>query len=111
MNQFTYNKAIAGAAQPVQSFKDDGENEAPYMSAIERQMESIEKHIAFLHSAIDTLEQRLRSVTRDNPPPCKTMEESLPHADSPLGKGLEQFNSRLNATSERILHIIESLEV
>ena len=82
-----------------------------YNSAIEHQLITMENQINFLHGAIDTLENRLRQVTRDNPPPCKTAETLLPCADSPLGKSMEEFNSRLNASSERILHIIESLEI
>jgi hypothetical protein len=83
--------------------------EAPYKSAIERQMDSMEGQINFLNNAIDTLEQRLRLIVREVP--CKAVEASLPCADSPLGKGLENFSSRLNVINERILHLIERLEV
>jgi hypothetical protein len=95
--------------QPSQYRPESDAVEAPYKSAIERQMESIEGQINFLNNAIDTLEQRLRLIVREVP--CKTAEASLPCADSPLGKGLENFNSRLNGISERILHLIERLEV
>lgn len=83
--------------------------EAPYRSVMERQWMSLEGRIDFMANALETLEQRLAPVMRDTP--CKTMEESLPCADSPMGRKLENFNSRMNAMSEHILHIIERLEV
>ena len=105
MNQFTYGKAIPGANQATT--KSDVEE--PYRSVMERQWMSLEGRIDFMANALETLEQRLAPVMRETP--CKTMEESLPCADSPMGRKLENFNSRMNAMSEHILHIIERLEI
>lgn len=127
MNQFTYGKAIPGAnqaqrttgiheqkyfdtgPQPVKGLLPEQEVEAPYRSVVEQQWMSLEGRIDFMANALDTLAQRLAPVMRETP--CKTMEESLPCADSPMGRKLENFNSRINALNENILHIIESLEI
>lgn len=85
--------------------------EAPkqYSSVMEEQLSSLESRIDYMDSALETLEQRLAPVMRDNP--SKAAEASLPCADSPLGRKLENFNSRMNALQNHILHIIERLEI
>ena len=104
MNQFTYGKAIKGAnlAQCVQEPEQ-------YRSVVEEQLASLESRIEFLTNALTTLDNRLAPVMRDNP--CKAAEASLPCADSPLGKKLENFNSRMNGIQDHILYIIERLEI
>lgn len=80
-----------------------------YGSVMEEQLSNLEGRIDYMSSALDTLEKRLAPVMRDVP--SKASEASLPCADSPLGRRLENFNSRMNALQNQILHIIESLEV
>ena len=81
----------------------------PYRSVMEEQWMSLEARIDYMNNALNTLEQRLAPVMRDNP--SKASEASLPCADSPLGRKLENFNSRMNALQDQILHIIERLEI
>lgn len=85
--------------------------EAPkqYSSVMEEQLSSLEARIDYMNNALNTLEQRLAPVMRDNP--SKAAEASLPCADSPLGRKLENFNSRMNSLQNQILHIIERLEI
>ena len=83
--------------------------QAQYRSVMEEQLAGIESHIEFLGNALTTLEHRLAPVMRATP--CKVDEASLPCADSPLGKKLEDFNSRMNGLQNHILYIIERLEV
>lgn len=86
-----------------------GEGPKQYSSVMEEQLLSLESRIDYMCNALDTLEKRLAPVMRDNP--SKASEASLPCADSPLGRKLENFNSRMNALQNQILHIIERLEV
>ena len=86
---------------------DDGPKQ--YCSVMEEQLTSLEARIDYMNNALNTLEQRLAPVMRDQP--SKATEASLPCADSPLGCKLENFNSRMNALQNQILHIIERLEV
>lgn len=81
----------------------------PYRSVMEEQLSSLEARIEYMGNALTTLEQRLAPVMRDVP--CKAAEASLPCADSPLGRKLENFNSRMNGLQDHILYIIERLEV
>jgi hypothetical protein len=86
-----------------------GEGPKQYGSVMEEQLTNLEGRIDYMNSALETLEKRLAPVMRDVP--SKSSEASLPCADSPLGRKLENFNSRMYNLQERILHIIESLEV
>lgn len=86
-----------------------GEGPKQYGSVMEEQLSNLEGRIDYMSSALDTLEKRIAPVMRDVP--SKASEASLPCADSPLGRRLESFNSRMNALQNQILHIIESLEV
>lgn len=92
--------------QPVQSLRSEPEQ---YRSVMEEQLSSLESRIEYLSNALTTLEHRLAPVMRETP--CKTAEASLPCADSPLGKKLENFNSRMNGLQDHILYIIERLEI
>lgn len=80
-----------------------------YSSVMEEQLSSLQARIDYMDNALETLEKRLAPVMRDNP--SKASEASLPCADSPLGRKLENFNSRMNALQNQILHIIERLEI
>lgn len=86
-----------------------GEGPKQYSSVMEEQLSSIQARIDYIDNALETLEKRLAPVMRDNP--SKASEASLPCADSPLGRKLENFNSRMNTLQNQILHIIERLEI
>lgn len=105
----TLRNNFEAGSQPVKGLLPEQNVEAPYRSVVEQQWMGLEGRIDFMVNALETLAQRLAPVMRETP--CKTMEESLPCADSPMGRKLENFNSRMNAMSEHILHIIERLEV
>jgi hypothetical protein len=92
--------------QPAQSTRSEPE---PYRSVMEEQLASLESRIEFMSNALTTLEHRLAPVMRETP--NKVSEASLPCADSPLGRKLENFNSRMNGLQNHILYIIERLEV
>lgn len=90
-------------------FQIKGTVPEPYRSVMEEQLSSLESRIDYMNNALNTLEQRLAPVMRDNP--SRAAEASLPCADSPIGRKLENFNSRMNSLQNQILHIIEMLEI
>jgi len=92
--------------QPVQSLRAEPE---PYRSVMEEQLAGLDSRIEFLSNALTTLEHRLAPVMRETP--SKAPEASLPCADSPLGRKLENFNSRMNGLQNHMLYIIERLEI
>ena len=103
-------KFYAEEAKPlIHGLQIKGSPAEPYRSVVEEQLASLESRIEFLTNALTTLDNRLAPVMRDNP--CKAAEASLPCADSPLGKKLENFNSRMNGIQDHILYIIERLEI
>jgi hypothetical protein len=102
-------KSVRPGLQTKGSKHPSEEPKAAYRSVMEEQLAGIEGRIDYLSNALDTLEKRLAPVMRDNP--SKATEASLPCADSPLGRKLENFNSRMNGLQNHILHIIERLEV
>lgn len=92
--------------QPAQSTRSEPE---PYRSVMEEQLASLESRIEFMSNALTTIEHRLAPVMRETP--NKVSEASLPCADSPLGRKLENFNSRMNGLQNHILYIVERLEI
>lgn len=101
---------FAEQAQPLRpGLQIKGAVPEPYRSAMEEQLMSLEGRLDYMDNALNTLEQRLAPVMRDQP--SKATDASLPCADSPIGRKLENFNSRMNAMQNQILHIIERLEI
>jgi hypothetical protein len=103
-------KFYAEEAKPLrQGLQIKGSPAEPYRSVMEEQLASLESRIEYLSNALTTLEHRLAPVMRETP--NKVSEASLPCADSPLGRKLENFNSRMNGLQNHILYIIERLEI
>ena len=106
MNQFTYNKAIAGAAQPVNSCIAETEQ---YQGEIDRQVTEMQSALYLLASTVETLRVRLKPVMCDRP--YKEPSNELSNTQSPLGLLIQQYNANIKTSCDDLRHIIESLEI
>jgi len=101
---------IREAAEEYTRRHRDDQAEARLQSPVDTQMQHLQKSIAYLEHAIDTLSDRLRPVLSDAPCVAR-QEETLVSSMSPVTAAFYEANQRVHRAATSIQELIERLEV
>lgn len=88
----------------------ENQEKAQLQSPVETQMEHLQKSIAYLEAAIDTLTHRLRPVLHDAPETCLA-QESIGASMSPVTAAFYVANQQVHRAATNVQDLIERLEV